>query len=262
MSGTYSRCHSPAAGFGTDVELRSPQQDGDYHGLAQVDLIDARLMFADAIEEEIGRGGMATVYRAYQPSVDRYVALKVMQRSIAEDEEAMGRFQREARVVARLGPGAFRPPPKVDSAMVRLSLREEPLHGDLDERRFRDMELGGDRLDTWPIYTEIAEADLVINVPIVKHHGLTGATLAMKNWYGVLGGFLLGVGRLPVPWQALLLSISIYVALPLVAGYLTRKWIVTGSPALMARTAFRARSNVAKGSACVPGFESLPLGAT
>lgn len=44
--------------------------------------------------------------------------------------------------------------------------------------------------------------------------------------YGVLGGFLLGVGRLPVPWQALLLSIAIYVALPLVAGYLSRKWII------------------------------------
>jgi len=41
-----------------------------------------------------------------------------------------------------------------------------------------------------------------------------------------LGGFLLGVGRLPVPWQALLLSIAIYVALPLVAGYLSRKWII------------------------------------
>ncbi|MHC4458750.1 MAG: ACR3 family arsenite efflux transporter [Planctomycetota bacterium] len=41
-----------------------------------------------------------------------------------------------------------------------------------------------------------------------------------------LGGFLLGVGRLPVPWQALVLSISIYVALPLVAGYLSRKWII------------------------------------
>jgi len=37
----------------------------------------------------------------------------------------------------------------------------------------------------------------------------------------------LGVGRLPVPWQALLLSISIYVALPLVAGYLSRKWIIS-----------------------------------
>ncbi len=51
-------------------------------------------------------------------------------------------------------------------------------------------------------------------------------SLTMLVLYGVLGGFLLGVGRLPVPWQALLLSIIIYVALPLVAGYFSRKWIL------------------------------------
>lgn len=51
-------------------------------------------------------------------------------------------------------------------------------------------------------------------------------SLTMLVLYGVLGGFLLGVGRLPVPWQALLLSIGAYVALPLVAGYFSRKWII------------------------------------
>lgn len=51
-------------------------------------------------------------------------------------------------------------------------------------------------------------------------------SLTMLVLYGVLGGFLLGVGKLPVPWQALLLSVSIYVALPLVAGYLSRTWII------------------------------------
>ena len=51
-------------------------------------------------------------------------------------------------------------------------------------------------------------------------------SLSMLLLYGPLGGFLLGVGRIPVPWQALLLSISIYVALPLVAGYCSRKWII------------------------------------
>jgi len=51
-------------------------------------------------------------------------------------------------------------------------------------------------------------------------------SLAMLLLYGPLGGFLLGVGRLPVPWQALVLSITIYVALPLVAGYASRKLII------------------------------------
>ncbi|MDQ7783552.1 MAG: ACR3 family arsenite efflux transporter [Desulfomonilaceae bacterium] len=51
-------------------------------------------------------------------------------------------------------------------------------------------------------------------------------SLTMLFLYGPLGGFLLGVGRLPVPWQALLLSIGIYVALPLVAGYFSRKFLI------------------------------------
>ncbi len=52
-------------------------------------------------------------------------------------------------------------------------------------------------------------------------------SLTMLILYGVLGGFLLGVGRLPVPWQALLLSVGVYVALPLLAGYFSRKWIIS-----------------------------------
>jgi len=51
-------------------------------------------------------------------------------------------------------------------------------------------------------------------------------SLTMLVLYGVLGGFLLGVGRLPVPWQALLLSISVYVALPLLAGHFSRRWLI------------------------------------
>ena len=51
-------------------------------------------------------------------------------------------------------------------------------------------------------------------------------SLTMLVLYGVLGGFLLGVGRLPVPWQAFIVSIGVYVALPLIAGYFSRKWIL------------------------------------
>ncbi len=54
------------------------------------------------IIEEIGLGGMATVYQAYQPRMDRHVALKVIRPAVIEDELVRGRFQREARVIARL----------------------------------------------------------------------------------------------------------------------------------------------------------------
>jgi len=52
--------------------------------------------------EPLGRGGMARVYRAYHPQLDRYVAIKVMRTDLADDEEFQVRFQREARAVAAL----------------------------------------------------------------------------------------------------------------------------------------------------------------
>jgi len=54
--------------------------------------------------------------------------------------------------------------------------------------RFREVNLGGDVLQNWQIFEPFLDADKIINLPIAKHHGLTGATLGMKNWYGILGG--------------------------------------------------------------------------
>jgi len=58
----------------------------------------------------------------------------------------------------------------------------------MDERKFRDMEIKGGALKSWPLYSDIFEADKVINIPIAKHHGLGKLTLSMKNWMGVMGG--------------------------------------------------------------------------
>lgn len=55
------------------------------------------------ILEEIGRGGMATVYRAYQPSVERDVAIKVIKQNVTVGgTKGVERFRREARLIARL----------------------------------------------------------------------------------------------------------------------------------------------------------------
>lgn len=51
-------------------------------------------------------------------------------------------------------------------------------------------------------------------------------SLMMLFLYGPLGGLLLNVNSMPVPWQTMLLSVSIYVALPLIAGYFSRKLII------------------------------------
>ena len=52
--------------------------------------------------EQLGQGGMATVYKAYHAALDRFVALKVLHPAFYEDRTFRGRFQREARVVAKL----------------------------------------------------------------------------------------------------------------------------------------------------------------
>ncbi len=72
------------------------------------------------IIEEVGRGGMAAVYRARQASIERDVAIKIILGAFGEDEQAIIRFQREARLIARLEhphilpvhdfDGAHRPP--------------------------------------------------------------------------------------------------------------------------------------------------------
>src|SRR5437868_4220208 len=54
------------------------------------------------VMERLGRGGMADVYRAYQPGMDRYVAVKIMHGHLAEDATFITRFQREAQSVGTL----------------------------------------------------------------------------------------------------------------------------------------------------------------
>jgi uncharacterized protein (DUF362 family) len=57
-----------------------------------------------------------------------------------------------------------------------------------DPDKFKEVDLQGDVLRVWPIFEPFLTADKIINLPIAKHHSLTGATLGMKNWYGMLGG--------------------------------------------------------------------------
>jgi uncharacterized protein (DUF362 family) len=57
-----------------------------------------------------------------------------------------------------------------------------------DTRHFKQANLGGEVLTTWPVLQPFLEADKIINLPIAKHHSLTGCTLGMKNFYGIIGG--------------------------------------------------------------------------
>jgi len=54
------------------------------------------------IVEQLGQGGMATVFKAYHPALDRHVAIKAMHPAFMQDPQFLARFEREARVVASL----------------------------------------------------------------------------------------------------------------------------------------------------------------
>lgn len=58
----------------------------------------------------------------------------------------------------------------------------------IEHERFKKVRLNGRTLREWELYDEALAADVFINVPIAKHHGLTGLTLGLKNIMGVMGG--------------------------------------------------------------------------
>ncbi len=52
----------------------------------------------------------------------------------------------------------------------------------------KNMNLKGRSLATWPVFVPLVEADVVINLPVAKHHSLSTLTVGMKNWIGGVGG--------------------------------------------------------------------------
>jgi len=52
----------------------------------------------------------------------------------------------------------------------------------------KKMNIRGHRLNVWPVFTPLVEADKIINLPVAKHHSLSRLTLGMKNWIGAVGG--------------------------------------------------------------------------
>src|SRR5215216_4641040 len=65
-------------------------------------LLGTQLSGRYRLDAQIGSGGMSTVYRAFDLTLERPVAIKLMHREIASDSDQLERFRREARAVARL----------------------------------------------------------------------------------------------------------------------------------------------------------------
>ena len=79
------------------------------------------------------------------------------------------------RCFAITGVGSVAKKTNADLVMPRSSLMKK-------------MKIHGHRLDIWPVFVPLVEADKVINLPIAKHHGLSTLTLGIKNWIGGVGG--------------------------------------------------------------------------
>jgi serine/threonine protein kinase len=84
------------ASMAADLEADVPEQ------LDPENLIGKTIDDRYRIEECIGAGGMAVVYRAYQEALDRDIVVKVLPKSFVDDEQAEARFQREARGMSQL----------------------------------------------------------------------------------------------------------------------------------------------------------------
>ncbi|MBC8507643.1 MAG: protein kinase, partial [Chloroflexi bacterium] len=77
--------------------------------LGMEDVLVGHTLGAYQLVERLGQGGMATVYKAYEPALDRYVAIKVLPQFFAKDPNFMSRFRREAKAVAQLNHPSIMP---------------------------------------------------------------------------------------------------------------------------------------------------------
>src|SRR5512141_1351560 len=96
------------------------------------------------IVEHLGRGGMAEVYKAYQPNLDRYVAIKMMHAFLADEKEFLTRFEREARAVATLRHPNIVQVYDFDVEGGAYYMVMEYINGDALKNRLQDLEAQGE----------------------------------------------------------------------------------------------------------------------
>ena len=96
--------------------------------------------------DPLGRGGMAQVYRAYHPQLDRYVAIKVLRSDLVEEEAFLDRFHREARAVARLRHANVVQVYDFDVQDGVYYMVMELLEGDTLKARLNDYHVRGERM--------------------------------------------------------------------------------------------------------------------
>jgi len=94
---------------GVEEARRSSQAGAQDTVLGMEDVLVGHTLGNYQLVERLGQGGMATVYKAYEPALDRYVAIKVLPQFFARDPNFMNRFRREAKAVAQLNHPSIMP---------------------------------------------------------------------------------------------------------------------------------------------------------
>jgi len=113
------------------------------------------------IVEKLGQGGMAEVFKAYQPALDRYVAIKILHSMVAMDEQFLARFQHEARAVAKLRHGHIVQVYDFGSEDNTYYMVMEFIDGQTLKARLRDLKEAGQTMsldETQRIIRAVAEA--------------------------------------------------------------------------------------------------------
>lgn len=108
--------------------------------------LEGQMLGKYRVMEMLGRGGMAQVYRAYHPQLDRYVAIKVLRADLVDEGEFLARFQREARAVAALRHPNIVQVFDFDIQDDLYYMVMEVLEGDTLKARLNDYRLRGERM--------------------------------------------------------------------------------------------------------------------
>jgi eukaryotic-like serine/threonine-protein kinase len=131
------------------------------------------------IVEHLGRGGMAEVYKGYQEALDRHVAIKLMHSFLAEDQDFLRRFQREARAMAALNHPNIVSVYDFDVQNETYYIVMEYVSGGTLKDRLEALALKGERLSlatTVQIVLEIADALAYAHSRSMVHRTLSPAT--------------------------------------------------------------------------------------
>ncbi len=171
---------STANSFIVDAEGKTP-------GYAIRDLVQKTVDAAGGIKAFIGKGDVVAIKPniswARTPNLSATTHPEVLKAVIELCQEAGAKkvkvvdntIHGARRCFAITGAGAVAKETGANLVVPRSSL-------------MRDMRLNGHRLDIWPVFTPVIEADKLINLPVAKVHGLSELTLGMKNWIGAVGG--------------------------------------------------------------------------